>query len=537
MKRSVSISARWAVATAAALVASLLVIGSATSSGAGPATSKSGQRAAAYYLIGDATNTGASPTNFNSTSAGEAWHFAASGSSATALVGQCPNGSACWGVQGLGTGIGVYGSVSNPSNIGGSIMGVQGSGGSTGANGTSYGGYFTAANGANGGTTYGAYASGATAGLYATSDHGDGVYAKSTSASGNGVHATGSGSSYYGVWGDVGGNGFGIVGSSSGGTGVYGTTSGSTSAATTAGAYGYNSLSALGASSASNSGVVGLCDNCNGVSGTSANYVGVRGTATGSGAKTYGGYFTSPKGIGALGVSDYYGVYGTSKPGVGVGAASGSSYAIYAATSTGTVTLRAINPNPAANYYAGLFDGNVRINGNYYATGTKTAVVPTAQGDRLMYAEEATQNYFSDQGSAVLKNGRAVVRIDSLFAQTVDLGKPYMVIVTPQSFDTTGLGVGNLTPGSFEVRELNGGKGNFTFSWRITALRKGYANDRMNAAPANVPAAAPSALGAGVLPTKPSPTDTPITDPSVAPPTTKAPTKSSEAPPPAPPTK
>ena len=131
-----------------------------------------------------------------------------------------------------------------------------------------------------------------------------------------------------------------------------------------------------------------------------------------------------------------------------------------------------------------------------------------------MYAEEATQNYFSDQGSATLKHGRAVVKIDPLFAQTVDLSKPYMVIVTPLSFDTTGLGVGNLTARSFEVRELNGGTGTFTFSWRITALRKGY-TERMAAAPVDAASTTPA--------TRPSAGDTPLSDPSVAPPTRKTP--------------
>jgi hypothetical protein len=107
------------------------------------------------------------------------------------------------------------------------------------------------------------------------------------------------------------------------------------------------------------------------------------------------------------------------------------------------------------------------------------------------------------------------VKIDPLFAQTVDLSEPYMVFLTPLSFDTSGLGAGNLTASSFEVRELNRGKGNFTFSWRITALRKGYADDRMAAAPAG---GASTALASG-----PSSSDTPMSDPSVAPPTHKAP--------------
>ena len=470
MKLSLPRPAHGAVVTAMALA--LVFPGSVVSQGGRQPVTPN----AAYYLIGDAANAGSAATTFTSSTSSDAWTFAVTGSSATALKANCPNGSACWGVQGTGTGIGVYGTASNTSNVGGSIMGVQGNGGSTGSGGKSYGGYFSANN--SGGDSYGVYASGNT----------DGVYATSGSSSGNGVYAHGSGSSFYSVWGDAAGGGYGIVGTSSGGgIGVYGTSTGGTSTSAVAGIYGYNALSAVGSTSKSNSGAYGSCANCNGVFGTSANYTGVRGTATGNGSGTYGGYFTAKGGT-----------------------------AVYAKTSSGKIAFRAVAAKKASGYYAAVFDGNVRINGNYVATGTKSAVVSTSKGDRLMYAEEATQNYFSDQGSATLKHGRAVVKIDQLFADTVDLNVPYMVIVTPQSFDTAGLGVGSLTAKSFEVRELNKGKGTFTFSWRITALRKGYTDARMAVAPANV-----GLSRAGALPTRRMSTDTPVTAKSVAPPTTK----------------
>lgn len=473
MKKYVAICGTVAALTCSSLAGS----GSAMSSSAGPAAP------AAYYLLGDTTNSGGSATKFNTTFGGDAWSFFSSGSSATTLYSSCPNGTACWGVQGVGTGIGVYGTASNLASS--DTRGVQGIGGSTAANGTSYGGYFSANNAASGGKSNGVYGSGSTTGVYATSS-GNGVYATSTGASGNAVVAKGSGSNFYGVWADVGGNGYGIVGSSSGGNGVYGSSTGRTGSTNVAGVYGYEGLSALGSASATNSGVFGTCANCNGVFGTSANFTGVRGAATGGGANTYGGYFSSTKGTG-----------------------------IYVTTG-GITALRAVNPNKANDHYAAVFDGNVRINGSYTATGTKSALVHTTGGDRLMYAEEATQNFFSDQGMATLSNGRAIVTLDSLFAETVNLSKPYMVIVTPLSFETTGLGVGNQTSRGFEVRELNHGKGNFRFSWRVTALRKGYETDRMNTA-STVPSSSASAL-----PTGPSSTDTPVTDPSVAPPTSKA---------------
>lgn len=482
MRPSLLRTAHGAVVTAVALA--LAVPGSVLSQGG----TQPGQPNI-VTLQGDFTNTTSGATNFNSGSSGEAWNFNASGLSATTLVANCPSGSSCWGVLGKGTGIGVYGQ-GKASTTSVSTMGVEGvASGSTATSGTTYGGYFKATNGASAGRAYGMFAEGTTAGVTATAI-GNGVVATSTSAAGNGVYATGSGSNFYSVWGDTNGGGYGVVGTSTGGTGVYGKSTGTTGTAAIGGVYGYNSLSAVGSTSKTNSGVYGFCTNCNGVFGTSANYTGVRGTATGTGTGTYGGYFTAKGGT-----------------------------AVYAKSTVGKVAFRAVAAKKASGYYAGVFDGNVRINGNYVATGTKSAVVPTSKGDRLMYAEEATQNYFSDQGSATLKRGRAVVKIDSLFAQTVDLGEPYMVIVTPQSFDTAGLGVGNLTARSFEVRELNGGKGTFTFSWRITALRKGYASARMALAPTTV--GLRSADGTAALPTRRTSSDTPVTDRSEAPPTTK----------------
>jgi hypothetical protein len=315
MKRNVSISARGAVTTMVAVALSLLFVVSAVS----PVAGAPGRARAAYYLLGNTSNSGSDATQFTSSSAGDAWSFTASGSSATTLVGNCPNGSNCWGVQGKGTGIGVYGSANGATAT--SSMGVEGVGGSTAANGSSYGGYFSAANSASGGKAMGVYGSGPTAGVYATSAS-NAVRAVSTGASGNGVYATGSGSSFYGVWGDVGGGGFGVVGSSNGGSGSYGTSTGSTgNTGNVAGVYGYNALEAVGSTSKTNSGVFGDCPNCNGVSGNSANSVGIRGTTTGTNKASYGGFFDAASGTG-----------------------------LYARTTKGSTAFRAVNSDKTSNH-------------------------------------------------------------------------------------------------------------------------------------------------------------------------------------------
>jgi hypothetical protein len=95
-----------------------------------------------------------------------------------------------------------------------------------------------------------------------------------------------------------------------------------------------------------------------------------------------------------------------------------------------------------------------------------------------MYAVESSENWFEDFGSSKLKDGSALVSIETTFAETVNTGMEYHVFLTPKG-DCKGLYVTNEKEGSFEVRELNGGKSSIPFSYRIVAKRKGYEDQRL----------------------------------------------------------
>ena len=157
-------------------------------------------------------------------------------------------------------------------------------------------------------------------------------------------------------------------------------------------------------------------------------------------------------------------------------------------THSGSAAFRAHNDTTTAGHYGIISDGSLMVNGNITCRLVAAMGVPTNQGERLMYADASTQSKLSDQGTATLKDGRAVIKIDPLFAQTVSLDGGYQVFVTPWSDASAGLAVTNRTATSFEVRELNGGKGNYSFDWRITAPRKGYESTRMAPAPQVPPA-------------------------------------------------
>jgi hypothetical protein len=67
--------------------------------------------------------------------------------------------------------------------------------------------------------------------------------------------------------------------------------------------------------------------------------------------------------------------------------------------------------------------------------------------------------------------------LEPTFAQTVNTGSDYHVLLTPEG-ECRGLYVSNKSTTGFEVHELGGGQFNIAFSYRIVALRRGYENMR-----------------------------------------------------------
>lgn len=158
-------------------------------------------------------------------------------------------------------------------------------------------------------------------------------------------------------------------------------------------------------------------------------------------------------------------------------------------------------------------NGTVKSNGGYFSSpvgtvaltaggGTKNGVVPTSKGARLLYAEEATEVWFTDYGFGELSNGFARVDIDALFAETVDLTQPYHVFVQLNDARSNGVAVERKTAASFEVVELGHGASDAEFSYRVVAKRKGYADDRLVRMPdaENDPNVYPRGFVEGVVP-------------------------------------
>jgi len=171
---------------------------------------------------------------------------------------------------------------------------------------------------------------------------------------------------------------------------------------------------------------------------------------TGTGGFVYGVYAYGEDG----------GVYGQSPSGYGVQGFSTSGYGVYGSSSSGY---------------------GVYSYGDYGGNGAKYAVVETKDyGWRHLSVIESPEIWFEDFGTAQLVEGQAVVGIEPIFAQTVNLTETYHVFLTP--LGDCGLFVADKSPASFTIQALGGQTCNIAFDYRIIAKRLGYEDERLEPA-------------------------------------------------------
>lgn len=119
------------------------------------------------------------------------------------------------------------------------------------------------------------------------------------------------------------------------------------------------------------------------------------------------------------------------------------------------------------------------IHGSYRASGSKTAVVDTDNfGRRLLYSMESTEVRFIDQGIGVIENGEIKMPIDPIFLETIEpntVETPYLIRLN--KYDDLDLYISDIQNDHFVVKERNGKNGRFF--WELSAIRKGYANERL----------------------------------------------------------
>lgn len=181
-----------------------------------------------------------------------------------------------------------------------------------------------------------------------------------------------------------------------------------------------------------------------------------------------------------MGVKGDYSLWGAAVAGIG-----------WATTDNDLPTLLDMGVYGAANFDTGVGvygknkNNSATSYGVYYinnmaGTGTKSASIPTTQGNQLVYSMESPEIWFEDFGEGTLTNGRAHIILDEMFQESVfiDQGHPMHVFLQEQG-DCKGLYFKPDSNGKgFTVTEKQGGNSNITFSYRITAKRRFYQDHR-----------------------------------------------------------
>ena len=271
-----------------------------------------------------------------------------------------------------------------------------------------------------------------------TSSVGNGVWGSSPSDTG----VFGSTSTGRGVYGNAtGSGGVGVFGQSSGGNGVEGSSPGGTAV------YGNGILGVFGQGNQGGSGVYGNSSTGAGVFGQS-----------GSGDAVYG---TSTSGTGVHGVGSGVGVFGEAGS---YGVIARGSVGIYAAPTTG-------------NTIAGLFGGNVQVNGNLTkSSGSFKIDHPLDPANKYLYhsfVESPDMKNIYDGTVTLDEKGEAVVPMPDYFSalnqdfryQLTAIGKPAPNLYVAKK----------MTDNHFKVA---GGKPGMEISWQVTGIRHdAYARD------------------------------------------------------------
>jgi hypothetical protein len=242
--------------------------------------------------------------------------------------------------------------------------------------------------------------------------------------------------------------------------------------------YGVYGIAEDGTGSLSAFGVYGRCER-NGTGNGYGGYFLCDSTGTGNsyGSRTV----ASTKGSAtSFGLASYAAAYGS---GIAYGGffevpnqGTGAKYAVY-------------GKSPSAGY-AGYFDGDVRVSGDFSVIGgAKSAAVQTDGGDyRLVYCQESPESWFEDFGEGRLVNGRAHIELDRLYLQTVTIDAQNLmkVFIQLNDPDCNGTAVIRGTTG-FDVVELQDGKGSASFSYRVVAKRRGFEQVRLERLPGMTP--------------------------------------------------
>lgn len=211
-----------------------------------------------------------------------------------------------------------------------------------------------------------------------------------------------------------------------------------------------------------------------GVDASSDSGIGVLGNSNNIGVEGDGDKFgvlgNTTTGIGVYGFSGNIGVQGVSGNGIGISGESDGSNGtgVYGSSSSGTGVHGLTQSG-----LAGLFDGNVQVNGNFSATGTKNFVQahPTDPTREIVYvALEGGEAGTYVRGSGQLVHGKAVIALPEHFGLVTETSG--LTVQLTSRGEWLQLYVVELDTTQLVVRETQGKSG--AFDYLIHGVRSGY---------------------------------------------------------------
>jgi hypothetical protein len=323
--------------------------------------------------------------------------------------------------------------------------------------------------------------------IYAYSGLTYGVYGVSASATGMGTVGWNTNTSGTGIIG-IGNNlsGTYLSGGSGGAfTGTVAGAFGTSASATGFGIYGINTNS-------SGTGIIGIGNNTTGSylsSGSGGAFTGTVAGAFGTSASATGfgiyGTNTNSSGTGIIGIGNNT---GGSYPTAGSGGAfTGTSCGVFGrANNTSGARMGGYFYEAGGNYaYVAYHTGSTAY--KIYGTGTVSTIMNTREGRKTLFAPEMPEAYFEDVGEGQLINGKCRINLDPLFLDCIIVNEQYPLRVFVQlEDDCNGVYVKKDRTG-FDVYELQNGRSNARFSYRVLGKWKGYENLRFPDAPGPLP--------------------------------------------------
>jgi hypothetical protein len=134
--------------------------------------------------------------------------------------------------------------------------------------------------------------------------------------------------------------------------------------------------------------------------------------------------------------------------------------------------------SPIYGMYVKGYRYGLYTDGQSYSNNIVVQLIPNKNSpDQLIptYTSTSTTVNISTMGMGTLVNGKATIRFDENFANSISDKYPVNVTVTPMG-NSNGVYVSEISTSDFVITENNNGTSNVTFNWVAIGVKQNYEN-------------------------------------------------------------